>query len=136
MLLVDRVTLAHGDTLGVATEVRPNAWYADVHGNMPAWIGVELMAQGIAAYFGLSQRREGKPIKIGFLLGTRRYSCHVPSFARGSVLNTTAHMEYREPNGLGAFSCHIDSGGQRLAQALIKVFEPESIEQFMQRAPA
>src|SRR4051794_22728189 len=103
MLLVDRIKEVDGDRVCVESSVQPTMWYADADGNMPAWVGVELMAQAIGAYFGLSQLTLGLPIKIGFLLGTRKYRCSVSTFARGAVLDVTAHMQYRETNGLGAF---------------------------------
>ncbi|MBI3897956.1 MAG: beta-hydroxyacyl-ACP dehydratase [Gammaproteobacteria bacterium] len=136
MLLVDRVTVADGDRLSVETTVRSTMWYADADGNMPAWVGIELMAQAIAAYFGLWQLRHGLPIKIGFLLGTRKYVCSVPVFTGGAVLDITADMQYREPNGLGAFDCYIDNRGERLATAMIKVYEPEDIKKFMEETPS
>lgn len=135
MLLIDRVTAADAKRLSAQACVNARAWYADAGGNMPAWIGVELMAQAIAAFVGLEQRRQGKPIKIGFLLGTRKYSCAVPAFARDAVLDVTACLVYREASGLGAFDCHIEMKGERVADATIKVFEPDDPARFMTDAP-
>jgi predicted hotdog family 3-hydroxylacyl-ACP dehydratase len=136
MLLIDRVTAADAERLSAQASVNAQAWYADAGGNMPAWIGVELMAQAIAAFVGLEQRRQGKPIKIGFLLGTRKYSCAVPAFARDAVLDVTAHLVYREASGLGAFDCHIELKGERVADATIKVFEPDDPARFMTDEPS
>lgn len=131
MLLIDRVTAADAERLSAQARVRADAWYADGKGNMPAWIGVELMAQAIAAFVGLEQRRQGRPIKIGFLLGTRKYSCAMSAFARDAVLDVTACLIYREASGLGAFDCYIDLQGERVADATIKVFEPDDPARFM-----
>lgn len=136
MLLIDRVVSADAERLSAQARVDPNAWYANADGDMPAWIGVELMAQAIAAFVGLEQRCQGKPIKIGFLLGTRKYSCAVPTFARDAVLDITACLVYREASGLGAFDCHIDLKGGRVADATIKVFEPDDPARFMKDEPA
>lgn len=136
MLLIDRVTAADAARLSAQARVNAQAWYADAGGNMPAWIGVELMAQAIAAFVGLEQRRQGKPVKIGFLLGTRKYSCAVPAFARDAVLDVTACLVYREASGLGAFDCHIEMKGQRVADATIKVFEPDDPARFMTDQPS
>ena len=131
MLLIDRVTAADDEGLSAQARVRADAWYADADGNMPAWIGVELMAQTIAAYVGLQQRRLGKPVKIGFLLGTRRYQCSVPAFANPATLAIVARLAYREASGLGAFDCYITASGERVAEAAIKVFEPDDPARFM-----
>lgn len=131
MLLLDRITAADAEQLCAQATVRPDAWYADGQGRMPAWIAIELMAQAIAAFVGLQQRRLGKPIKIGFLLGTRKFICTVPAFDPDSVLDITANLAYREPSGLGAFDCYITAKGERVAEATIKVFEPDDPAQFM-----
>lgn len=135
MLLLERVTAADAERLCAQARVNPQAWYADAAGNMPAWIGVELMAQAIAAFVGLEQQRQGKPIKIGFLLGTRKYASAVPAFARDAVLDITACLVYREASGLGAFDCHISVKGERVADATIKVFEPDDPARFMKDIP-
>lgn len=131
MLLLDRVTEAGAERLCAQARACADAWYADTEGNMPAWIAVELMAQAIAAFVGLEQRRQGKPVKLGFLLGTRRFTCTTPMFAPGSVLDITVDLAYREPGGLGAFDCYITLSGERVAEATIKVFEPDDPAKFI-----
>ena len=44
------------------------------HG-VPGYVGLEYIAQTIAAHGGLRARAVGEPVRIGFLLGTRRYDC-------------------------------------------------------------
>lgn len=48
---------------------------------MPAWFGIELMAQAIAAHVGLLSMRDGNPARPGVLLGSRKYEAHTPAFA-------------------------------------------------------
>jgi predicted hotdog family 3-hydroxylacyl-ACP dehydratase len=137
LLLIDRIRHAEDGRKCVAEyEVRPDSWYADANGAMPAWIGIELMAQTIAACFGVEQRNRGGPAKVGLLLGSRRYVSSVPFFERGAVLEITADVQYREANGFGAFDCTIEWRGRRLAEATIKIYESESFERLMQQAPA
>jgi predicted hotdog family 3-hydroxylacyl-ACP dehydratase len=131
MLLLDRITEATAERLCAQAEARADAWYADAEGSMPAWITIELMAQAIAAFVGLEHRRHGRPIKIGFLLGTRKFSCTVPAIAPGTVLDVVANLAYREPEGLGAFDCYIMAGDARVAEATIKVYEPDDPTRFL-----
>ncbi|CAH2907314.1 MAG: 3-hydroxydecanoyl-[ACP] dehydratase (EC [uncultured Paraburkholderia sp.] len=49
MLLIDAVSAFSEETLSARATVHAGAWYADAQGAMPAWIGIELMAQAIAA---------------------------------------------------------------------------------------
>ena len=131
MLLLDRITEAGAERLCAQAQPRADAWYADSNGNMPAYITIELMAQAIAAFVGFEHRRAGRPPKIGFLLGTRNFSCTVPAIAPGTVLDVVANLAYREPEGLGAFDCYIMVGGARVAEATIKVYEPDDPTRFL-----
>ena len=82
-----RAVVESDDTTLVAhTVVRDDAWYADTEGRMPAWIGLELMAQAIAAHVGLLSMRAGEPMRPGVLLGSRRYTAHHTSFERDACL--------------------------------------------------
>ncbi len=56
----------------------------------PAWLGIELMAQSVAAYAGCRARNEGRPVELGFLLGTRKFECNVEHFAQGTELTIHA----------------------------------------------
>ena len=78
MLLLDRMISC--DAENACAEYCPvsNAWYSDKDGDMPAWIGIELMAQTIAAQTTLIKVAEGAPPKQGVLLGSRRYQSARP----------------------------------------------------------
>lgn len=132
MLLLDRV-IAFGNESTIAEyQPRGNAWYTDAAGKMPAWIGIELMAQVIAAHVGLLKRSEGVPPKQGVLLGTRSYLSTVPAFAANVPLSIHATMIYRDASGLGAYDCRITCGDEELATATLKVFEPDDFQLFLQ----
>lgn len=132
MLLLDRITAF--DTEGILAEYQPQAqaWYADQNGNMPAWIGMELMAQAIAAHVGLLKRQEGLPPKQGVLLGTRRYHAHIPAFSADTLLQVRASVAFRDDSGLGAYDCNICSKLGTIAEATLKVYEPEDFQSFLQ----
>ncbi len=106
---------------------------ADADG-VGSWIGVEYMAQAIAAHAGYAAHLRGEPAKVGFLLGARRYDCAVPRFAMGSVLRVHVHRALQGDNGLGAFDCRIVEQGSAavLATATITVFQPDNVREFLQ----
>jgi predicted hotdog family 3-hydroxylacyl-ACP dehydratase len=133
MLLVDRILVADAGRVTVSARVDRAAWYADQHGDMPAWLGIELMAQAVAAWVGLQAWQRGEAPKRGFLLGTRDYSCCRPSFPAGSELAVTATEAFREDNGLAAFACTIEQSGEVMAESVLKVFEPLDFEAFMEQ---
>jgi predicted hotdog family 3-hydroxylacyl-ACP dehydratase len=90
---------------------------------MPGWIGIELMAQAIAAHFNLHGREQGRPPRIGLLLGTSAYTSSVAAYAADAVLTIFARVIYVDDIGLGAYECTISQDEQELAQATLKVFE-------------
>ncbi|WP_084087441.1 beta-ketoacyl-ACP synthase [Aerolutibacter daejeonensis] len=123
MLLVDR--LVHWDDETVAVELAvPADSPFHVDGGVPAYVGVEYMAQAVACWAGCHARARGAPPPIGFLLGTRRYECAVPLFSSGLQLRVEARREILGENGLGVFACRILAADRELATANVSVFEP------------
>jgi predicted hotdog family 3-hydroxylacyl-ACP dehydratase len=97
-------------------------------GLMPAWVGIELMAQAIAVWAGDRSRRAGRPVRVGYLLGSRRYQTFCAGFAAGSTLRVHADCDFVADSGVGIFSCRIEHDNQLLAQAQVSVFEPVGAE--------
>jgi predicted hotdog family 3-hydroxylacyl-ACP dehydratase len=130
MLLVDRVVAWDAQHAVVAATPKADAWYAE-DGAMPSWIGVELMAQAIAAHVGLVARSQGKPPKAGVLLGTRQYRATQPRFAAGAELIVRAHLTYRDESGLGSYDSTITLGDAEVAKASVNVYEPPDFAAFL-----
>lgn len=135
MLLLDRV--AEFETSGLVAEYSPrtDAWYADAAGNLPGWIGIELMAQSVAAHVAMNKRLAGLMPKMGALLGTRAYQMSPPSagsFSAGQVLQISVQETFRDASGLAAYDCAIAQNGETLASAVLKIFEPDDFELFVQ----
>jgi predicted hotdog family 3-hydroxylacyl-ACP dehydratase len=123
MVLLNRVIEFDEDTMVAEVIVRDDGLFGD--GNtVPAWLGIEYMAQTIAALGGMKRRLAGKPLNLGFLLGTRRYDCNVGLFSVGSVLTVSVHRLV-EDQGLGVFDCHITAEGLS-ASAKLNVYQPDS----------
>jgi len=132
-LLLDRVVEAHGDVVVTETQVREdNPYCAD--GHVGAWIGIELIAQSIAALAGIEALRAGRPVRIGFLLGTRRYRSSVPGFALGARLRIEVTREFQTDDGLGAARGRIlAEDGRLLGEGLLTVFQPARPEDVIGR---
>jgi predicted hotdog family 3-hydroxylacyl-ACP dehydratase len=131
MLLLDRMIESNIDSAIAEYAPRPDAWYADSEGGMPGWIGIEMMAQTVAAHVGMTKRRGGLPPKQGVLLGTRRYTSAVSRFVANKPLRIYVNMVYIDVSGLGAYECHIRSDDEELASATLKVYEPDNFESFL-----
>jgi predicted hotdog family 3-hydroxylacyl-ACP dehydratase len=127
---VDRLIEADADQALVECDV-PAEGRMVRDGAMPAWAGVELMAQAVAVWAGARARSEERPVRLGFLLGTRAYDCRCDGFASGSTLRVSARRELVSDEGLGMFDCRIHRGDELLAQARVAVFEPNDPTQFL-----
>ena len=134
MLLIDRLIKFNSNAIIAEYSPRKNAWYVDQDGQMPAWIGIELMAQAIAAHVGMLKRTENLPQKNGVLVGTRRYESTNPSFAVSVLLQIEVVVIYQDISGLAAYDCSISCEGSKLATATLKVFEPEDFQTFLQES--
>ncbi len=110
--------------------------YWEVSG-VPAWAGIEYMAQTIAAHGGAEARARGEPPPIGFVLGTRAYKASVDEFPRGCTLTVTVEPEVVD-GGFAAFNCAIaiervgagaeaGSGGI-VASAVVTTYRPAAEE--------
>ena len=123
MQLLDGVSEAGNGLCRAHLTVDPKAWYAEADGSMPAWYGLELLAQTIAAYSGATKAAAGLPARLGFLLGTQVYACAVPAFPAGSRLDTEARVCFQDESGLCAFTCTLLLEGVVVAETTLKVFE-------------
>ena len=107
----------------------------DADGRLPAWAGVELMAQAIAAWAGCRGKTSGEPVRLGFLLGTRHYTCNVAAFAPGTELVVEARREFADETGMGVFACRIEAPDV-VASARLTVFSPRDASALLQPGAA
>jgi predicted hotdog family 3-hydroxylacyl-ACP dehydratase len=132
MLLIDAVDTFSEDSLSARATVDAHAWYADAAGAMPAWIGIELMAQAIAAHVALLAMRDGGRARPGVLLGSRSYKALQPAFTGGARLLIHVTELLRSEEGHGAYECTIHDGDVCCAEAVIKVFQPPDFQSFIE----
>lgn len=131
MILIDEVLDFGEEDIRTRLTVRPGGLFNETDGSLPAWVGVELMAQSIAAYAGCQARVRGEPVELGFLLGTRQYQCDVASFPAGSEITIHAIRTLQDDNGMGVFECHLD-GPDIKALARLTVFRPPEVASYLQ----
>lgn len=130
MVLLDRVIAVDADSLCAEVTILPDSLFCRPEG-VGAWVGIEYMAQAIAAHAGHAARLRGEPVKVGFLLGSRRYECMRPSFRIGSVLRVSIRCLLFADNGLGSFECRIDDESGTAATAVVSVFLPANVDEFL-----
>ncbi|MEP7185298.1 MAG: hotdog family protein [Rhodanobacter sp.] len=130
MILLDSVLAGEEDRILCRHTVRAGGLFNDRDGSLPAWCGVELMAQSVAAWAGWLARHEHRPVRLGFLLGTRHYHANVDAFPPGSELTVEAFRSFHDDNGMAMFACRIDAPGI-LAEARLTVFSPPDSDAFL-----
>ena len=80
--------------------------------------------KAVAAWSGWQSRQRGEAVKVGYLLGSRRYEAHVAEFALGDTLQVRVEREFQADNGLARFRAQIHRGTELCAEASISVYEP------------
>ena len=130
MCLLHRLLAAEGERLSAEVVVPAQGLFSQDNG-VGAWVGIEYMAQAVAAWAGWQARQRGEQPRIGLLLGTRHYRCAVPRFAPGQCLRVDIERGYQADNGLGQFECRISADGMELASAQLTVFAPEDPTAFL-----
>ena len=107
----------------IATVVVTQASPFFLGSGVPAWVGIECMAQTIAAHAGVEARLRGERPAVGFLLGSRAYESEVGEFAVGSTLTITVEPVVREAR-LAAFQCSIATD-RVVAKAVVNTYQPD-----------
>ncbi len=123
LVLLDDLVECGDGTITCGLTVRGDGLF-DTDGAVPAWIGIEYMAQAVAAYSGVQRQRSGDAVRVGFLLGTRRFVTSVPAFPVGQRLLVRAEKLIEGSNGMASFACTVSGDGVEQA-ATLSVFEPQ-----------
>jgi len=128
MVLLDRALGLDGDWFEAEVDIGPGS---PLHqdGGVPAYVGIEYMAQAVAAYAGAEGLEHGGAVKLGMLLGSRDYRCRVPVFATGTRLKVRVRKALYQAGGISAMDCRLtDAGtGQDLAEAQLTVVQVDDI---------
>jgi len=130
MVLLDRIIAIDEESLCAEVLIRPDSLFCSASG-VGGWVGLEYMAQTIAAFAGYNASLRGEAVKPGFLLGARRYECTLPMFCLGSLLKIHVRRVWQSENGLGSFQCRIEHGEEEVATAMLTVFQPADALDFI-----
>ncbi len=127
MLLLDRV-VEHGPEHAVCT-ANPAAseLFRDAAGRVPAWVGLEYLAQCMAVYGSLVARVEGRRPRLGPFIGGRRLKLRVDHFQPDRVLWVTVR-HLRGDRGLVAFDGWIQdvADGAPLVEGRLHVYSADA----------
>lgn len=135
MRLIDEIVEADDDQVSVSARVtRDNVFFSAEEAGVPAWVGIEYMAQAAAVWVGRHCERLGRPIQPAFLISSRQFNALAPVFGEGEVLRVTVVAELVEPP-IVAFRGRIETlAGQRLAEAIFSAYQPEDVAAFLRES--
>ena len=128
MVLIHKIIETDDNFIQTSVTITPDSLFQNEQGNIPTWIGIEYMAQSIAAYSGAKHSRNKEIVKPGFLVGTRTYEAFTDYFMQGKTYLINAKLIYID-SGLGAFECNMieESTGAECCVAKINVYEPDNL---------
>ncbi|EMU0416667.1 hypothetical protein LXI96_000807 [Neisseria gonorrhoeae] len=101
MVLIDRITRYGDDFVEAGAQVKPDHILL-AGGMLPYTAFIELMAQAVGAYAGIQARKNARPVRLGFLPGTRKLEIFAQSVPVGTHLPATAHMSIQDA---GVWAC-------------------------------
>lgn len=94
---------------------------------LPVHLGMEIMAQGIAAWAGIQAALRGEPVRLGFLLGSRKIRFDAQNIPVGSRLTISVQQSYQDAVGMGVFESTLThADGSPIISGALTVFSPNS----------
>jgi predicted hotdog family 3-hydroxylacyl-ACP dehydratase len=127
MLLLDELHEHGPEHVICGVTIRAETMFCDGTQGVPAWVGLEYMAQTACAFSGVEEVRAGLRPSIGLLLGTRGYQSSAEWFPLGASLRIRADLLMRDENDLVAFACTIHEKDRLLARADLKAYRPKDV---------
>jgi len=122
VILLDKILLLNHEMAISEVHISKKSEFFQEKG-VPAWFGVEYMAQTVALYAGKIDYDTGGKAVIGFLLGARKYNSYVGYFREGQILRVEVMpLLIEEP--ISNFFCKIISGSDLVAESKITAYKP------------
>ncbi len=122
-LLLDTLVTIDPESAVCEWQVQDDDAFLVARLGVPAYIGVEYMAQCIAVLAGARERVDGFPPALGLLLGTRHYQSEVRYFEYGGRYQVSCKILICNSDGMGSFDCCILSKKHVIVRARLSVLQ-------------
>ena len=123
MMLLDRLVAIGIEHVACEWSISEENAFLQPGRGVPAYVGIEYMAQAVAVHAGARALADGNPPPLGFLLGTRKFESEVAYLEEGVTYRAECQQIIKGEGGLGSFECCIKSGDKTLARAHLSVLE-------------
>lgn len=138
MVLVDEVLLIDEERahcrvrVGRETVLAP---FLNAEGQLPAWFGMEILAQTIGVWSGWHARQlDNADPRPGMLLGGRDYRCKTVGFPADAVLDARVRLLMMDEK-IGSFEGVIFIDGEWYAGGRLNIYQPgrHELQQLLQQ---
>lgn len=120
MVLVDRLVEATADGVVCGVAISSESPYATSSG-VSNIVALECMAQAVSVFVGLSDWREGKPVRDGYLIGVNDARFDVDGFEIGAELLVSATRIWGG-DPLASFECKTTVDDTEAASVTLNVY--------------
>ncbi|MFS1523228.1 hypothetical protein ACL7TT_03805 [Microbulbifer sp. 2304DJ12-6] len=129
MSLLDEIVLVEEDKLMAKLRVRDDGLFSRDK-RVPAYVGIEYMAQAIAAFSGYHAKEKGEDVRLGFLLGTRKFLTNFENYQCGEEITVQIERLLQAENGMATFECWISGSGVE-QNARLNVYQPDNVTAYL-----
>ena len=130
MILLDCVTEYAEDYLTAEMTVRKNNILIK-NGKLATVAGIEILAQGVAAWAGCMSVLADEPIRLGYLLGSRKLFVYSQEIPIGTNLQIKVKKSIQDASGFGVFDCQLIDLNQNklILEGALNLFCPKNDEE-------
>lgn len=128
VLSLDRIDHVDESGLSARITIREDSIFCESRTGVPVWVALEYFGQAVAALEGVRARSSGRPVPVGYLLGTRRFLTPIQAFPAGARLQLSVRELHAEPTGLAIFHGAIEGEGIAI-ECRFSVYRPADDEQ-------
>ena len=133
MILLDRLLTSVDTESTCEVTIGPWSLFLEPSG-IPSYVGIEYMAQAIAAHGGYKSYQAGEPIELGFLLGTSRWHSWCRFFEIGQTLHIYVRHIWGDHQFMRFYCTITDALTMTLLQeGDVNVLKPKEALSYLQR---
>jgi predicted hotdog family 3-hydroxylacyl-ACP dehydratase len=121
MVLLDSLDSVDAESAVCLARVRAGGPFV-VARAMPAMVGIELVAQAVAAHVGFACVSRGEPVRAGYLIGVREARMHVPSFFVDDELRVEVRRTFGSES-LASYAGPVSRAGHVAAEVTVSVLQ-------------
>lgn len=125
MLLLDQLLEIGPQHAVCQWQVTPDDAFVSAGLGIPAYIGIEYMAQCVAVHAGACEKAHGFPPPLGMLLGARHFKTSEAYLKIGQIYQTRCEELIRGADGVAAFMCNITYKGHLIVNTRLSVWQLE-----------